>query len=50
MNQLIKAGQLIEVVEVDYKRNVMGGMRWTNDWVREVEDKNKELLFLIKKS
>ncbi len=46
---ITKAGQLIEVVEVDYKRNVMGGMRWTNDWVREIEDKNKELLFLIKK-
>lgn len=50
LNQSIaKAGHLIEVVEVDYKRNVMGGMRWTNDWVRETENKNKELLFLIKK-
>lgn len=51
LNQSIaEAGQLIEVVEVDYKRNVMGGMRWTNDWVREIEDKNREILFLIKKS
>ncbi|MCY7377616.1 MAG: hypothetical protein LH472_16785, partial [Pyrinomonadaceae bacterium] len=49
-HSIAKAGRLIEVVEVDYKRNVMGGMRWTNDWVREIEDKNKELLFLIKKS
>lgn len=51
LNQLIvKAGQLVEIVEVDYKRNVMSGMRWTNDWTREIEDKNRELLFLIKKS
>lgn len=46
---IIKSGRLLEAVEVDYKRNVMGGMRWTNDWVREVEGKNRELLFLIEK-
>lgn len=46
---ITKSGRLLEAVEVDYKRNVMGGMRWTNDWVREVEDNNRELLFLIEK-
>jgi adenine-specific DNA-methyltransferase len=44
-----KSGKLIEVLEVDYKRNVMGGMRWTNEWVREVDGTNKEFLFLIEK-
>ena len=43
------SGKLIEVVEVDYKRNVMGGMRWTNEWVREAEEPNREFLFLIEK-
>jgi adenine-specific DNA-methyltransferase len=44
-----RSGRLLEAVEVNYKRNVMGRMRWTNDWVREAEDNNKELLFLIEK-
>lgn len=44
-----KAGKLVEVVEIDYKRNVMGAMRWTHDWVREAEGGNCELLFLIEK-
>jgi adenine-specific DNA-methyltransferase len=44
-----EAGKLIEVEEIDYKRNVMSGMRWTNEWVREVDGKNKEFLFLIEK-
>lgn len=44
-----RSGRILEAVEIDYKRNVMGGMRWTNDWVREAEAGNKELLFLIKK-
>jgi adenine-specific DNA-methyltransferase len=44
-----KAGTLVEVLEVDYRRNVMGGMRWTNEWVRDVDGTNKEFLFLIKK-
>lgn len=50
LNEVItEAGQLIEIIEVDYKRNVMGGMRWTNEWVRDVDGTNKEFLFLIRK-
>ena len=50
LNDLIRrSGKLIEVVEVDYKRNVMGGMRWTNEWVREAGDGNREFLFLVEK-
>jgi adenine-specific DNA-methyltransferase len=51
LHQVIsRVGQLVEVVEIDYKRNVMGGMRWTNEWVREAESANREFLFLIEKS
>jgi adenine-specific DNA-methyltransferase len=46
---ITKIGQLAEVVEIDYKRNVMGGMRWTNEWVRDAEAANREFLFLIEK-
>ena len=46
---IMKAGKLIEVIEVDHQRNVMGGMRWTNEWAREATGTNKEFLFLITK-
>lgn len=42
-------GDLVEVVETDYRRNVMAGMRWTNDWIREADGPNKEFIFLIRK-
>ena len=42
-------GKLIEVAEIDYRKNVMAGMRWTNKWVRNAELPNKEFLFLIEK-
>jgi adenine-specific DNA-methyltransferase len=49
LNEVIRgAGKLIDVVEVDYKRNVMGGMRWTHEWVRDAEQPNREFLFLIR--
>ncbi|HZT42583.1 MAG TPA: DNA adenine methylase [Chthonomonadaceae bacterium] len=43
------AGRLIEVTAVDYKRHVMGGMRWTHEWIRSAEEPNKEFLFLIER-
>ncbi len=46
---ITSGGKLREAVEVDYKRNVMGGMRWTREWVREAEQASKEFLFLIEK-
>jgi adenine-specific DNA-methyltransferase len=50
LNDVIRSsGKLLEVVEVDYKRNVMGGMRWTHEWVRDAEGKNREFLFLIER-
>jgi adenine-specific DNA-methyltransferase len=44
------AGRVIEVLEMDYRRNVMAGMRWTHQWVAEAETPNKEFLFLIEKN
>ena len=50
LNDVIRSsGKLVDVVEVDYKRNVMGGMRWTHEWVRDAEEANREFLFLIQK-
>jgi len=43
------AGTLVELVELDYKKNVMAEMRWTNEWLRDASDPNREFLFLIKK-
>jgi adenine-specific DNA-methyltransferase len=42
-------GRLLEVLEVDYKSNVMAGMKWTNEWLRDIEQPNREFLFLIEK-
>lgn len=42
-------GRLIETLEIDYRKNVMANMRWTNEWVRHAEQPNKEFLFLIEK-
>ena len=42
-------GKLIEVEEIDYKKNVMATMKWTNDWIKDIDEKNKEFLFLMEK-
>lgn len=44
------SGKLIQLIEVDYKKNVMAEMKWTNEWVREAPTPNREFLFLIEKS
>jgi len=48
-NVIRKTGKLLKMVEVDYKKNVMAEMRWTNEWTREAEIPNREFLFLIEK-
>ncbi|MGL4595383.1 MAG: DNA adenine methylase [Thermoguttaceae bacterium] len=42
-------GRLLETVEIDYKKNVMADMRWTNEWIKEAENPNREFLFLVEK-
>jgi adenine-specific DNA-methyltransferase len=50
LDEVIKCnGRVLEVLEIDYKRNVMAGMKWTNEWLRDVEQPNREFLFLIEK-
>lgn len=48
LNEILQAnGSLVEVVEIDYKRNVMADMKLTHDWVRDADVPNREFLFLI---
>jgi adenine-specific DNA-methyltransferase len=48
LNEAIAScGKLVEVIELDYKRNVMADMKWTNEWLRDAETPNREFLFLI---
>ncbi len=50
LNEAIQEhGTLVDTVEVDYKKNVMAEMRWTNEWLREAGKPNREFLFLIRK-
>ncbi len=42
-------GKLLEVVEIEYRRNVMANMRWTHEWSKDVERPNREFLFLLEK-
>lgn len=42
-------GKLLDVVEIDYRKNVMAEMRWKNEWLRDVDSPNREFLFLIEK-
>lgn len=41
-------GRLVKAIEIDYKKNVMGNMRWTNEWVTS-DGKYLEYLFLMEK-
>jgi len=50
LNQVLRDnGTLRDIVVVDYKRNVMAEMKWTNEWIRESKQPNREFLFLIEK-
>lgn len=46
---LRRNGRLTEVVELDYRSNVMAGMRWTNEWLRDADEPYREFLFLIER-
>lgn len=47
---LSRNGNLVDVVKVDHRRNVMAGMRWTGEWLRDTDIPNTEFLFLIDKA
>ena len=42
-------GKIVDIVKVDYRRNVMAGMKWTNEWLSDAKSPNFEFLFLIDK-
>ena len=42
-------GKLLTALELDYKKNVMAGMRWTHEWINAAEKSNQEFLFLLEK-
>lgn len=51
LNEVLRQnGKILEVLEVDYRKNVMAGMKWTNEWIRDSEDPNREFLFLLEKA
>jgi adenine-specific DNA-methyltransferase len=41
--------KIIEIQKIDYRKNVMSFMRWTNEWVKEKEEPHQEYLFLLEK-
>ncbi len=43
------SGKILDFVQIDYKKNVMASMRWTNMWTNKSEESNQEYLFLIEK-
>ena len=43
-------GKLLATLELDYKRNVMAGMKWTDEWINDAEKPNREFLFLLEKN
>ena len=47
---MLKNGKILAVVEMNYKRNVMAGMKWTLEWANAAEKPNREFLFLLEKS
>lgn len=46
---LSQHGKIIKTLEIDYKKNVMAGMKWTGEWTRDAEEPNREFIFLIEK-
>jgi adenine-specific DNA-methyltransferase len=46
---IASSGRLLETLKIDYRRNVMAGMKWTNEWLREADTPNREFLFLIER-
>ncbi len=50
LNEIIdESGRLLKAIEINYKKNVMGNMRWTNEWINS-DEKHCEYLFLMEKN
>ncbi|HEY9582770.1 MAG TPA: DNA adenine methylase [Candidatus Paceibacterota bacterium] len=44
-----ETGKVIKIIEIDYKKNIMASMSWTNEWLNS-NDTHKEYLFLMEKT
>ncbi|MDT3768196.1 DNA adenine methylase [Gleimia hominis] len=42
-------GALVKSAQIEYKRNVMANMTWTNEWTPPLDTPNIEYLFLLRK-
>ena len=42
-------GKLLETLVVNYRKNVMSRMTWTNEWAREYDQPHNEYLFLMER-
>jgi adenine-specific DNA-methyltransferase len=50
LNEVLNSyGKIIEIEKINYKKNVMATMKWTNDWIKEPDEDNFEYLFLMEK-
>ncbi len=47
---LLSNGKILDLLEIDHKRHVMAGMKWTNEWVKESDAPNREFLFLFERT
>lgn len=46
---LNETGKVLRILEMDYKKNIMASMSWTNEWLNS-NDIHKEYLFLMEKT
>lgn len=46
---LNETGKVLKIIEIDYKKNIMASMSWTNEWLSSNEP-HKEYLFLMEKT
>lgn len=46
---LSETGEVQRIIEIDYKKNIMASMKWTNEWLN-TNDEHKEYLFLMEKT
>lgn len=48
LDSLTSHGDIVRMMEIDYRKNVMAYMTWTGEWTAR-DTSNKEYLFLLKK-
>lgn len=50
LNEVLnRHGKLVKTIELNYKKNVMADMKWTNEWLKTSQEPNREFIFLIEK-